>query len=303
MVDFPKDIIKETNRYARRHEIHPQYDWINDYLFEYAKNNLTTKKISEKILNYSAKKDYYFTSNLNETSPNNPYVKIYGDKQNKYSKVIEESYKQSISNQSNLPDSILNYKGASGKKYRHLINNVISKIENPRYLEIGIWTGSTLFSAVVNNKVKFTAIDNWTKGFYGDVKNLFYENLNFYTNSRQEFKIYDEDFQNIDYSSIGKYNIFLYDGPHEEKEQYDGVSLPYDALDDTFILIVDDWNWPGPRNGTLNALNDKKIEILYSIEIRTTSNDYFPEENYLGEQHDWHDGYFIGVCKKNSCIT
>jgi len=49
MVNFPKDIIKETNKYARRCEIHPQYDWINDYLFEYTKNNLTTKKIVQLL--------------------------------------------------------------------------------------------------------------------------------------------------------------------------------------------------------------------------------------------------------------
>jgi hypothetical protein len=45
MVNFPKDIIKETNKYARRYEIHPCYDELNEYLFDYTKNNLTTKKI------------------------------------------------------------------------------------------------------------------------------------------------------------------------------------------------------------------------------------------------------------------
>jgi hypothetical protein len=44
LVDFPKEIIKETNKYARRNEIHPFYDEINDYLFDYTKNKLTTKK-------------------------------------------------------------------------------------------------------------------------------------------------------------------------------------------------------------------------------------------------------------------
>lgn len=50
MVGFPKDIIRETNKYARRYEIHPQYEWINDYLFDYTKQNLTTKKIVQMIL-------------------------------------------------------------------------------------------------------------------------------------------------------------------------------------------------------------------------------------------------------------
>ena len=50
MVNFPKEVLRETNKYARRHEIHPNYEWINDYLFDFTKKNLTTKKISEVFL-------------------------------------------------------------------------------------------------------------------------------------------------------------------------------------------------------------------------------------------------------------
>ena len=49
MVNFPKEVIKETNKYARRHEIHPFYNEINEYLFDYTKNNLTTKMIVKKM--------------------------------------------------------------------------------------------------------------------------------------------------------------------------------------------------------------------------------------------------------------
>lgn len=46
---FPKDIITETNKYARRYEIHPNYDEICEYLFDYTKNNLTTKQLIKKF--------------------------------------------------------------------------------------------------------------------------------------------------------------------------------------------------------------------------------------------------------------
>jgi len=49
MVDFPKEIFQETNKYARRYEVHPNYEWINNYIFKYTKNNLTTKKIVERF--------------------------------------------------------------------------------------------------------------------------------------------------------------------------------------------------------------------------------------------------------------
>jgi hypothetical protein len=49
MMDFPKEVFRETNKYARKYEIHPNYEWINDYIFDYTKNNLTTKKIVERF--------------------------------------------------------------------------------------------------------------------------------------------------------------------------------------------------------------------------------------------------------------
>ena len=35
--------------------------------------------------------------------------------------------------------------------------------ENPKYLEIGSWAGSTVCSAIYGNKVKALCIDNWLK--------------------------------------------------------------------------------------------------------------------------------------------
>ena len=47
---FPKDIILETNQYARDNKIHPEYDKLNDELFNYTCNNLTTKHLIKQIL-------------------------------------------------------------------------------------------------------------------------------------------------------------------------------------------------------------------------------------------------------------
>lgn len=49
MTNFPKELIRETNKYASIHSVHPNYNEINDYLFEYTKNNLTTKKIAQSL--------------------------------------------------------------------------------------------------------------------------------------------------------------------------------------------------------------------------------------------------------------
>ena len=50
MWNFPKEIILETNKYAKMRKIHPNYDKINDELFDYTKKNLTTKALIKTIL-------------------------------------------------------------------------------------------------------------------------------------------------------------------------------------------------------------------------------------------------------------
>lgn len=68
------------------------------------------------------------------------------------------------------------------------------------------------------------------------------------------------------------------------------------AVDDRFVLIVDDWNWREVRAGTLAALAETRIQLDFVAEIRTSLDDSHP---VLSRQHsDWHNGYFIGVCSK-----
>lgn len=52
MVDFPKELVIEANRYSLKEEIHPEYDKLNNEIFEWTKNKLTTESVAKKILNF-----------------------------------------------------------------------------------------------------------------------------------------------------------------------------------------------------------------------------------------------------------
>src|SRR5271165_5610523 len=151
-------------------------------------------------------------------------------------------------------EEILQLEGMSGKKYRCFINNLIESIDDPRYLEVGTHAGSTLCSAIFGNRVTATAIDNWS---YADQPSKrFFTHLAQFKGPDAKVSFLEKDFRQVDFGSLGTYNVYLFDGPHAEIDQYDGVMLAQPALADEFVLIVDDWNWPEVRQGTLRAIRD-----------------------------------------------
>lgn len=239
---------------------------------------------------------------LNYKDKRNHDVKIYIDQfgESEYIKIIEKSFEDSIENKSNLPEWILNMDGMSGISYRCFINNLIGNLKNSKYLEIGCWKGSTCCSAMYANSTKVLCIDNWSE--FGGPKNDFFYNVKKCISENKnenilEFEFLEKDFRKIRYDDIGKYNVYMFDGPHKEKDHYESISIAKNCLDDEFIFICDDWNWEEVRNGTKNSFIDNTIEILYSLTIFTSLNGGMPIiENGIQNSH-WHNGYFIAVCK------
>jgi hypothetical protein len=199
-----------------------------------------------------------------------------------------------LAERSQIDEQILNIDGMSGKKYRRFINNLIRSLDDPKYLEVGSWAGSTLCSAINRNRVRATAIDNWSQ--FGGPKDKFLENLNRFRTPKAYVNLIEDDFRRVDFSSIGEFTTYLFDGPHDFEDQYDGLKLALPCLEPRFVYIVDDWNWPQVRNGTIRAISDLGIKIDYSIEIRTTLDG--THAPIAGRNSDWHNGYFISVLSK-----
>lgn len=209
------------------------------------------------------------------------------------------SFKRCMALDHKLPPAVVRMQGMSGRKYRYFINNLVGETPKARYMEVGSWAGSTACAAMHGNKVDVLCIDNWSE--FGGPKDLFLQNINSNKTEQVNFHLIENDFRQVDYTALGSFNIYLFDGPHLELDQYDGVVLPQAALDDIYTLIVDDWNFPTIRLGTMNALRDTRSKVLCSITIRTTQNDLYPQLTHPGkhmQDSEWHDGYFFAVCQK-----
>lgn len=205
------------------------------------------------------------------------------------------AFKDALAMQHKLPEWIERMEGMSGKKYRYFINNLVSRTPDARYLEVGSWTGSTACSALFGNTAVACCIDNWSQ--FGGPRELFEKNIAKALGGTREFKFIEADFRKVKYGAIGKYNMFCFDGPHSEADHYDGLAAVQSALDSTFALIIDDWNWENVRKGTFRAIEDLGIRIRAQIEIRTTQ-DEMPPELLVKQFSDWHNGYFLAVCEK-----
>jgi hypothetical protein len=211
-----------------------------------------------------------------------------------FAKALNKSFVRSLAINHKLPDWIVRMEGMSGRKYRYFINNLVSLVENPIYLEVGSWAGSTACSAIFGNAGSATCIDNWS--LFGGPKDFFLENIKRAAGDNCNFRFIESDFRAVNFQSLEPANIYLFDGPHTEDDQYDGIVLALPALQKKFILIVDDYNWEEVRRGTQRAIVDAELKVTCSLEIRTTLDNTHPIVQR--QNSDWHNGYFMAVVDK-----
>jgi hypothetical protein len=207
---------------------------------------------------------------------------------------IPPAFQDAMAMRGRLREEAYNVPGFSGRKFRLFLNNLMSEVPNPRYLEIGVYHGASFCPALFRNKLRAVGIDNWS--WAPEKRQLLDSNLDAFLSPDTDVEIIEDDFRTMDFARLGKFNIYFYDASHSEQDQYDGVFRPQPAMDNPHIMIIDDWNWDHVRKGTFDALRDANLGIDYSIEVRTTFNGEFPLVN--GQTSEWHNGMIAAVVSK-----
>lgn len=217
---------------------------------------------------------------------------------------MEEYVKKCIQNAENniskLPVDLLVMEGMCGNKTRHFYNNLLEHCpEDARYLEIGTWMGTSLCSAMYGNKANIICIDNFSQ--FSGPKTQFLQNLEKYK-GENEVTFIEEDSWKVDVASTfkEKINVYLYDGGHEYEDQYKALVHYRECLDETFVFVVDDWNWKPTRDGTFDAIRDLELDIIFKHEIRLTDDDTHTPPWGNGRL-TWHNGIGIFVLSKKKC--
>ena len=175
-------------------------------------------------------------------------------------------------------------------KVRHLLNNLCT-LPNARYLEIGVYRGSTFISALyenTNNLLDAIAIDNWSE--YGSQKSIFYDACIKYLD-KKSFRFYELDSFAVNTHDVFSHqiNIYFYDGNHSFDAQRKAFTYYNEIFSDVFIALVDDWNVSWVRGGTKKAFEELGYTVLFEQELPARFNE---------DRENWWNGLYVAVIKK-----
>lgn len=187
---------------------------------------------------------------------------------------------------------ILEFNDFIGTRARHFYNNICSKIPNVKYLELGTSCGVSSFSATYKNKIEALFIDDWS----GENKDLdkFIDNISKF-GSDSSCYLLDNSCSKTDLSSIDtRFNICTYDGNHTEIDDFKVLRYYLPILENEFIYIVDDWNWPDVRDSFSTELLELNLEIKFRHEFFISSDDLKKMPNHKGKDTWWNGvGIFL----------
>jgi hypothetical protein len=212
-----------------------------------------------------------------------------------YISLIESAYQTALKEDSKVCKEILDMDGMTGKMTRHFYNAVCSSPDT-RYLEIGTWKGSSICSAMYKNTGKFICIDNFSEFSQASTRVELLKNLTTFRGDTDVTFIEENSFE-VNLNELPKFNIYLYDGDHSREAHVKALTYYISCLDDTFIFIIDDWNWYDIRYATKDAIEQLGLKVLYYKEICTTYDNTHPEPDNP-EKIKWHNGMGIYVLQK-----
>ena len=210
----------------------------------------------------------------------------------KYITRVEKALEAANNNVTKLTDSEFALEGMSSRKIRILMNELVK--DGDRYLEIGVYRGSTFVAANYKNKPEYViAIDNFSQF---DPSGTNFQIFNKVTTEREikNWVLLNADSFNIppnlEEHIVGKnFNVYFYDGAHEKDDQFRALYYYYLTLADDFIFIVDDWNYEPARVGTRAAIEKLGLTVWKEWELFSKFN---------GDTESWWNGFYVAVCEK-----
>ena len=215
----------------------------------------------------------------------------------KYKNAVNLSIEKALLKKTKLPQKVLDIDGMSTDKTRIFLNSLV-EILNAKYFEIGVWKGSTFVSALYDNNPEYAVcLDNFSQfvpgkpGYdssFGNPKSDFFLNLQLI---KTKYEFFDCEAFSFDKTLFkNKFNVYFYDGRHDHEYQKLALSYYLESLEDDFIFICDDWNFPQVKTGTAEGVIQNGIQI---------KQEWVLPANFNGDKENWWNGLYVGVFSKS----
>lgn len=172
-------------------------------------------------------------------------------------------------------DDALALDGFSSPNTRSVLNRAVSTVPRARILEVGSYLGSTAVAMCHGNAVEcIHLIDNHSE--FGDTRSQLAATAERFA---LPATIHDLDyFAPLPLGVFGgtKFNVYHYDGPHDEEQHARELSVAWPHLANAFVYVVDDYSWDKVRRGCdagLAALADRLIVVSKNVYESSVTND------------------------------
>ena len=172
-------------------------------------------------------------------------------------------------------DDVLAVPGFSSAAVRSVLNRAVATVPRARILEVGSYMGSTAVSMCFGNEVEcIHMVDNHSEFGRTDAAlagTVFRFGL---PAVLHDFNFFQHDLA----AAFGgtKFNVYLYDGSHEEHDHAAELAVALPHLDDAFLYVVDDYSWDKVRRGCeagLAALSDRVTVVSKNVYDSHSEND------------------------------
>ena len=187
-------------------------------------------------------------------------------------------------------DDVLAVSGFSSAKVRRVLNAAVRAVPHARILEVGSYLGSTAVAMCHENHVdSIHMVDNHSEFGRTDA---------YLRATCERFGmpavIHDLDwFSPLPANVFGGelFDVYLYDGPHEEERHAEELAIAWPHLADSFVYIVDDYSWEKVRRGCdagIAAMGDR---------VTVITKDMYPSES-INDLSGYWNGLLVAWCVK-----
>ena len=185
---------------------------------------------------------------------------------------------------------VINLHGLSSPPVRAMLSNAVATMGRATILEVGSYKGASAVAMCYRNDVaEIHCIDNHSE--FGDTRAELRDTL---LRFGLPNTIHDADYFACRLGDLvggTRFNVYFYDGPHDEEQHARELSIALPHLADEFLYMVDDYSWPRVKRGCQCGLAE------LGSKVRVTKMNIYESERTNDATGFWN-GLMVARCRK-----